>query len=54
MTFRIVPAGDSVLVVEFEERIDPEVNERAIGLAQSVHLAQVPGVRDVVIVNPSC
>ena len=26
----IVPAGDSALVVEFEERIDPAVNARAI------------------------
>jgi KipI family sensor histidine kinase inhibitor len=46
--FRILPAGDSVLVVEFEERIDPVVNARAIALAEAVQAAGLPGVRDVV------
>ena len=31
--FRIVQAGDSVLIVELEERIDPAVNARAIAIA---------------------
>jgi len=48
MTVRVVPAGDSALVVEFEERITPEINERAIALAESIHAANIPGVRDVV------
>ena len=34
--YRIVPAGDSALVVEFEERIDPAVNARAIGCADTI------------------
>jgi allophanate hydrolase subunit 1 len=47
-TFRIVPAGDSVVVLEFEEVIDPEVNARAIAVAESMQAAGLAGVRDVV------
>jgi KipI family sensor histidine kinase inhibitor len=47
-TFRIVPAGDSALIVEFEERIDAAINARAIALADAVQAAAIPGVRDVV------
>jgi inhibitor of KinA len=46
--FRIVPAGDSVLVVEFEERIDPVVNAKAIACAEAIQSAAIGGVRDVV------
>jgi inhibitor of KinA len=46
--FRIVAAGDSALVVEFEERIDPEVNARAVALADRLSTEPVDGVRDVV------
>jgi inhibitor of KinA len=46
--FRIVPVGDSALSVEFEEKIDPGVNARAIALARSLQQAEIPGVRDVV------
>ena len=45
---RIVPAGDSAIVVEFEARIDPAINARAIALAEAVQAAGVAGVRDVV------
>jgi KipI family sensor histidine kinase inhibitor len=45
---RIVPAGDSVLVIELEERIDPLVNSRTIALAEAVARGQFGGVRDVV------
>ena len=45
---RIVAAGDSALVIEFEERIDPAVNARAIALAAAVQSAAIAGVRDVV------
>ena len=48
MTPRIVPAGDSALVVEFDARIDPVVNAQAIALAETVQAANVAGVRDVV------
>jgi inhibitor of KinA len=46
--YRIVPAGDSAIVVEFEERIDPMVNARTIAFAEAVQAANLPGVRDVV------
>ena len=47
MNFRIVHAGDSALVVEFEERIDALVNACAVGVAESIQAARLPGVRDV-------
>ena len=46
--FRIVPAGDSAVVVEFEERIDPIVNARTVAFADAVQAAGISGVRDVV------
>ncbi|HJZ71788.1 MAG TPA: 5-oxoprolinase subunit PxpB [Vicinamibacterales bacterium] len=46
--YRIVPAGESVLIVEFEERIDPVVNATTIGCANAIQAATIPGVRDVV------
>jgi inhibitor of KinA len=48
VNYRIVPAGDSALVVEFEERIDPAVNARTIVCADAIQRAALPGVRDVV------
>lgn len=45
---RFVLAGDSTLIVEFEERIDPAVNERVIRLAAALKSAAIAGVRDVV------
>jgi len=47
-SFRIVPAGDSALIVEFEERIDAAVNARAIAVADAVRAAAIAGIRDVV------
>jgi inhibitor of KinA len=44
----IVHAGDSTVIVEFEERIDPAVNARAVALAEAVRAAGLPGVRDIV------
>ena len=46
--FRIGPAGDSAIVVEFDERIDAAINARAIALAESLQAAALSGVRDVV------
>ena len=45
---RIVQAGDSVTIVEFEDRIDERVNAEAIALAHRVERARIAGVRDVV------
>jgi inhibitor of KinA len=47
-TFRVVPAGDSALIVEFEERIEPAVNRRTIAAADGIQNAAISGVRDVV------
>ncbi len=47
-SFRVVPAGDSALIVEFEERIDPAVNRRTTAAADGIQNAAIPGVRDVV------
>ena len=44
----IVAAGDSALVVEFPNRIDPDINAAAIALAQSIQAKAPAGVRDVV------
>jgi len=46
--FRIVSAGDSAVIVEFDARIDVAINARAIAVAESVQSAAIPGVRDVV------
>lgn len=46
--FRIVSAGDSAVIVEFEDRIDPAVNARAIAVADGIQAAGLAGVRDVV------
>ena len=46
--YRIVSAGESVLIIEFEERIDPLVNATTIACAESIQAAAVAGVRDVV------
>ena len=46
--FRLVAAGDSAIIVEFEERIDPAINARAIAVAEAVQAAELSGVRDVV------
>jgi inhibitor of KinA len=44
----IVSAGDSALVAEFEDRIDPAVNARVVSLAEALDAAGIAGVRDVV------
>lgn len=46
--FQIVAAGDSVLIVQFEERVDPVVNTRAIALADRLRTAAPAGVLDIV------
>jgi len=48
MSHRILAAGDSAIVVEFDARIDPAVNAQAIALAEAIQEAAVAGVRDVV------
>src|SRR5262245_50112317 len=45
---RIKPCGDSMLLVECGDAIDPVINERAITLARRLSGLAIPGVRDVV------
>ena len=46
--FRLVHAGDSVVVAELENQIDERVNARAISLAAAIARAGLRGVRDIV------
>jgi KipI family sensor histidine kinase inhibitor len=41
-------AGDAMFLVEFEEVIDPVINQRAIALAARLRARRIPGVHDVV------
>jgi inhibitor of KinA len=45
---RVVPLGDSCLSVVFEEKIDPDVNRRAVALAAAIERQSRAGIRDVV------
>jgi inhibitor of KinA len=46
--FRIVTAGDSAVVVEFEERIDADVNAKVVAVAEAIEAERIGGIRDVV------
>jgi inhibitor of KinA len=46
--FRIVPAGDAAVIVEFEERIDAVINARAIAMADALGASAQAGIRDIV------
>ena len=48
MSFRIREAGESAVMLELEDRIDPEVNARAIWIGETIRAAAFHGVRDVV------
>ena len=45
---RISEAGDSALLLEWDEVIDPRVNARAIAMAAAIRDASLPGGCDVV------
>jgi len=44
---RIRPSGDSALLVEFENRIDPEVNRSVRALAQTIESDRPPGIQEI-------
>jgi inhibitor of KinA len=48
MDARILPAGDAAWLIELPERIDVEVNERAIRIARAVERSSLP-VTDIVV-----
>jgi inhibitor of KinA len=45
---RFIRAGDSAIVVEFEERIEIPISARCVALADAVRRWEMPGIRDVV------
>lgn len=45
---RIIPSGDSALVVEFSDQIDEETNERVIALADMLATQPITGVIETV------
>ena len=45
---RIVLAGDAVVLIEFEERMDPIISATAAAVADAIEAARIPAVRDVV------
>ncbi|HYT75420.1 MAG TPA: 5-oxoprolinase subunit PxpB [Vicinamibacterales bacterium] len=45
---RVLPAGDAAWLVELPERLDPEVNARALRIARAIERAGLP-VTDVVV-----
>jgi inhibitor of KinA len=47
--FIVRPAGDAALVVDFEPRLDPDINARAVTLARAAQEARRVGVTDVVV-----
>ncbi len=49
MEFRILPAGDSALLVQWPARIDPAVSAQAVALAQAVRIRCGNAVRDLVV-----
>jgi inhibitor of KinA len=49
MDYRIVRAGDSAWLIELPERVDPEINARAIEIAERINAAHISAVFDVVV-----
>jgi inhibitor of KinA len=45
---RFLPAGDTALVVEFADRVDPEVSARVLALARRIEAAAIAGVVETV------
>jgi KipI family sensor histidine kinase inhibitor len=45
---RIRDAGDSALLIEWDEAIDPEINAQAIAVAAAIRESAISGLRDVV------
>lgn len=46
--FRVLPAGDTALTVEFGDRIDRQLNERVLALAEAVREAGIEGIVECV------
>jgi len=46
--FHVVAAGDSAVILELPNRIDPDINAAAVAIAESVQADAIAGVRDIV------
>lgn len=46
--FRVLPAGESALVIELGDRIDPDINQRVYDLAATIERAALAVVQEVV------
>ena len=44
---KIIPSGDSAILVEFENRIDPDVNRSVRSLALTIESEALPGIQEV-------
>lgn len=47
--FEVVPAGDAAILVQYPERIDPDMNEQCIALARIIETRLSASIRDVVV-----
>ncbi len=47
-TASLIPVGDSALLIEFENRIDPEINAQVLLLKQRIERAHIPAIIEVV------
>lgn len=45
---RILPAGESALVIELGDAIDPDLNQQVYDLAAAIERASVPGVQELI------
>lgn len=46
--YRLLPAGDTALIVEFGDRVDRSLNNRVLALCKRLQEAQIDGVIDIV------
>jgi len=48
LEYKVLPAGDTALVVEFGDRIDQRLNAAVLALAHGLDAAQVPGITETI------
>src|SRR5262245_50446443 len=46
--YRVLPAGDTALIIEFGEGIDRHISQRVLALAKSLHKVKAAGVIETV------
>ena len=48
MTSRILDVGDACVTFELEARVDPDINDACLSIADQIARSNLPGVRDIV------